>query len=418
MKCLYTTGCNTGHKQEATMLLESYDIVTITETWWDESYDWSVAIEGYKLFRRDRQGRSGRAVALYVKEWIECKMSLKNSQEEVESLWVGIRDRGNKGNLLVGVYYRLPYEGQPIDEAFLLQLQEASHSKALVLLGDFNHPNICWKSNTTSCRQSMRFLECLNNNFLRQEINSPTQGDAILDLIVTKASELIRDVKIGGSLSCSDHALVEFTVLRHTCQSRSMVRTLNFRKANLQLFKELVNRSPWEMVLRDKRTERRWEIFKDSFHRPQDLSIPRCNKSSKKEKRPARLSRDLLVKLKGKKELHRQFKQDQASWEEYRGVTQLYRDHVRKAKAQLELNLARDVKSNKKGFCRYVSQRRKVKESVPSLISKNGKPVTTVKEKAEVLNNFLPQSSMPTPLLKPPELKDQEKTGYESEEQH
>jgi len=43
----------------------------------------------------------------------------------------------------------------------------------------------------------------------------------------------------------------------------------------------------------------------------------------------------------------------------------LCRDGVRKAKAQLELNLARDAKNNKKGFYRYVSQKRKIKESVP-----------------------------------------------------
>ena len=40
------------------------------------------------------------------------------------------------------------------------------------------------------------------------------------------------------------------------------------------------------------------------------------------------------------------------------------RDEVRRAKVQLELNLARDAKNNKKGFYRYVSQKRKVKESV------------------------------------------------------
>ncbi|PKU39574.1 rna-directed dna polymerase from mobile element jockey- hypothetical protein [Limosa lapponica baueri] len=78
--------------------------------------------------------------------------------------------------------------------------------KALTLLGDFNYPNICWKSNMVGCRQSRRLLECLDDNFLRQEIDSPTRGDAILDLIVTNASELIRDVKIGGILGCSDHA--------------------------------------------------------------------------------------------------------------------------------------------------------------------------------------------------------------------
>ena len=39
------------------------------------------------------------------------------------------------------------------------------------------------------------------------------------------------------------------------------------------------------------------------------------------------------------------------------------RDEVRRAKARLELNLARDAKNNKKGFYRYVNQKRKVKAS-------------------------------------------------------
>ncbi|KAK4807081.1 hypothetical protein QYF61_018422 [Mycteria americana] len=211
LKCLHTNACSMGNKQEeleATMLLESYDLVAITETWWDESHDWSAAINGYRLFRRDRQGRRGGGVALYIKKWIDCEeLSLKNSHEQVESLWP-------------------PDQGEPIDEAALLQLQEASCSQALVLLWDFNHPNICWK-------------------------NSPTRWDAILDLLVTNASELIGDIKIGGSLGCSDHALVEFTVLRDMGQVKSIVRTLNFRKAKFQLFKELVNGTPWETALRD-----------------------------------------------------------------------------------------------------------------------------------------------------------------------
>ncbi|KAK4816205.1 hypothetical protein QYF61_012670 [Mycteria americana] len=152
LKCLYTNARSMGNKQrelEATMLQESYDLVVITETWCDESHDWSAAINGYNLFRRDRQGRRARGVALYVKNGIVCEeLSLKNSHKQVESLWVRIRDRGNKGNLVVGVYYRLPNQGEPIDKAFLLQLQEASCSQALILLEDFNYPNICWKSST------------------------------------------------------------------------------------------------------------------------------------------------------------------------------------------------------------------------------------------------------------------------------
>ena len=73
-----------------------------------------------------------------------------NSKKQVESLWVRIRERGNKGNLVV--YYRLPDQEELTDEAFFLQLQEALCSQSPDLLGDFNHPDIHWKSSMARCR--------------------------------------------------------------------------------------------------------------------------------------------------------------------------------------------------------------------------------------------------------------------------
>ncbi|KFQ69267.1 hypothetical protein N335_01811, partial [Phaethon lepturus] len=166
------------------------------------------------------------------------------------------------------------------------------------------------------------------------------------------------------------------------------VMTLNFRKANFKLFKDLGNRTPWETALGDKGAEQSWQIFKDAFHRSQEVLIPRCKKSGKEGKRPAWLSGDLLVKLKGKKEMHRQWKQGQVSWEEYRDAAQLCRHGVRKTKVQLELHLARDAKNNKEGLHKYVSQKRKVKENVTPLMNRAGKLVKSDEEKAKVLNDF------------------------------
>ncbi|KAK4831126.1 hypothetical protein QYF61_015429 [Mycteria americana] len=59
-----------GNKQEeleAIVQRENYDMVAITETWWDDSHNWSAAMDGYKLFRRDGQGRRGGGVALLEK---------------------------------------------------------------------------------------------------------------------------------------------------------------------------------------------------------------------------------------------------------------------------------------------------------------------------------------------------------------
>ena len=58
-------------------------------------------------------------------------------------------------------------------------------------------------------------------------------------------------------------------------------------------------------------------------------------------------------------------KKGQVLWEEYKEVARLCSDGVRKAKAQTGLNLARDAKKNKKGFYRYLNQKRKVHNGIP-----------------------------------------------------
>ncbi|GAB0203330.1 hypothetical protein GRJ2_002798600 [Grus japonensis] len=97
-----------GNKQEeleAIVQLENYDIVAITETQWDDSHNWSAAMDGYKLFRRDRQGRRGDGVALYVREYIDC-LELDDDDERIEFFWVRIRGKANKADIMVGVCYR------------------------------------------------------------------------------------------------------------------------------------------------------------------------------------------------------------------------------------------------------------------------------------------------------------------------
>ncbi|CAM4581387.1 unnamed protein product [Caretta caretta] len=74
--------------------------------------------------------------------------------------------------------------------------------------------------------------------------------------------------------------------------------------------------------------------------------------------------------------------------EEYKNIARAFRSEIRKAKSHLELQLARDVKSNKKVFFRYVSNKKKVKESVGPLLNEGGNLVTEDVEKANVLNNF------------------------------
>jgi len=72
------------------------------------------------------------------------------------------------------------------------------------------------------------------------------------DPLLTNANELIGDMRIGGCLGCSDHVVVEFMLQREMRHAKCKIRALIFRKAKFQLFRELVNKTPWETVLMDK----------------------------------------------------------------------------------------------------------------------------------------------------------------------
>ena len=50
LRCLYTNAHSMGNKQEeleAIMQSKSYDMVAITEMWWDDSHSWSAVMDSY-----------------------------------------------------------------------------------------------------------------------------------------------------------------------------------------------------------------------------------------------------------------------------------------------------------------------------------------------------------------------------------
>ncbi|GAB0207575.1 mitochondrial enolase superfamily member 1 [Grus japonensis] len=381
-----------GNKQEeleTCVSLQGYDLIGITETWWDSSYDWSVGMEGYRLLRKDRQGRRGGGIALYVNDHLECmELHLGMEEEPTERLWVRIKGSAGTGDIIVGVCYRPPDQGDRADEALYRQIGAASCSQALVLMGDFNHPDICWRDNTAERKQSRKFLECVDDNFLLQMIEEPTRRGAMLDLILTNKEGLVGDVKLKGSLGCSDHEMVEFRILRAARRAHSKLTTLDFRRADFGLFRDLLGRIPWDKALEGRGAQDSWLIFRGHLLQAQEQCIPTKRKSGKSTKRPPWMNKEVLGKVKQKKEGYRGWKQGQVAWEEYRETVQAARDQVRKAKAQTELNLARDVKDNKKSFFRYVSDKRRTRENVGPLWNETGDLVTQGMEKAEVLNEF------------------------------
>ncbi|KFV53301.1 hypothetical protein N328_01413, partial [Gavia stellata] len=164
--------------------------------------------------------------------------------------------------------------------------------------------------------------------------------------------------------------------------------TLDFWRADFGLFRSLVDRVPWEAVLKGKGVQEGWTLFKKEVLKVQEQAIPMCWKISQQERRLAWLNRELWMELREKKRVYDLWKKGQTSLEEYKNVVRFYREKIRRAKTQLELNLVTAVKSNKKCFYQYINNKRRAKENLHPLLDTGGNIVTKDEEKAEVLNAF------------------------------
>lgn len=90
-------------------------------------------------------GKGGRVVdvALYVKKDCEC-MEINDGDDRVESLWVRIKAKANKTDIIMGVCYRPPNQDEEVDKTLYRELGEVSDSLPIVLVEDFNFADVCW----------------------------------------------------------------------------------------------------------------------------------------------------------------------------------------------------------------------------------------------------------------------------------
>lgn len=113
LKCIYTDACSIGNKQEELEIIvqqKNYHMSPSKNL--VESHNWSAATsDGYKLFRKVRQGRRGGAVAMLVRECFGF-VQLNASIDKAESLWVRRWGKVNKVDILVGVCYGLPTQDE------------------------------------------------------------------------------------------------------------------------------------------------------------------------------------------------------------------------------------------------------------------------------------------------------------------
>ena len=85
---------------------------------------------------------------------------------------------------------------------------------------------------------------------------------------------------VGGSLGLSDHEMTEFSVRSEVNRGASKTMTMDFQRADFGLFRTLVERVPWERVLKGKGVQAGWTFFKREVLMAQEQAVPVCCKAN------------------------------------------------------------------------------------------------------------------------------------------
>ena len=106
-----------------------------------------------------------------------------------------------------------------------------------------------------------------------------------LNLILINKEGQAGDMRAGDSLGCHDHNMVEFRILQGGSRAKSRIATLDFRRENFGLFKDLLGRIPWVRALEGRGVQDSWSTFKHHFLQTRDWCIPMSKKASKEGRR-------------------------------------------------------------------------------------------------------------------------------------
>ena len=189
------------------------ELIAITETWLNcNILDNEILSSEYNIHRRDRLRRGG-GVLLAVKEGIRCQRRL-DLETDCEILWCELNLNSNPGlSYFVGVFYRPPDTDLIYLTELTNSLEKLPPSCKILLLGDFNLPNIEWTLVSPLQQDSLSdyFCDYIVNYFgLSQLVKTPTRGNALLDLVLTNTPENISSIDIDCGLGNSDHNIIFF----------------------------------------------------------------------------------------------------------------------------------------------------------------------------------------------------------------
>ena len=254
---------------EKTIRDNHINIFAISETHLDGSFtDSSIAIEGFTVFRKDRN-KFGGGVAIYIQNNLPARMRVDLMMNNIEACCVQVHLPFIKP-IIVCCFYRPPgAEVKYIDELCDMIDIISDENCEIHALGD---ANVHWESQ--SCPNRKKLFNILNTCNLAQVVDEPTritigsEGNLLrtcIDHIYTNASmkcSKATSIPVGYS----DHNLISITRMTRTPKPKmKIILTRLYRNFDEDSFLSEISNVHWNTVSSELDPETALNVFMSLF---------------------------------------------------------------------------------------------------------------------------------------------------------
>ena len=355
-------------KNELNIMVEDIDphIIGITESWANiDITDAELGLTGYVMFRKDRIGRRGGGVILYVKESIQAyEIKLEREADCDEAVWCKIASGNSK--LTIGLVYRSPNINEEDNTKIKTAIKEVSKGECIIM-GDFNHGHIQWNSLESTGIEDQQFLFLIQDSFLTQHVLEPTRGENVLDIVLSSQKELVDNVKIFEPLGNSDHNQIHFDINVKSESKNKKTYKRNFHKGNYKDMRKYLAKLDWNNMLMNKTAIECWNILKYEIESIIDKFVPFQKQGKRCRKK--HLSKEAIRKIMLKQTMWRVYRRTRKDedYAKYKEALNAATTEIRQSKRSYEQKLACNIKNDSKSFYAYVRSKQNVQDKVGPL---------------------------------------------------
>ena len=365
----------------------------------------------------DRQdNRTGGGVCIFVREGVQ----VLDAQEEnfvnksCEQIWVSIKLEYDPP-LLVGCIYRPPAQigsvtTRIMDSCIARSIETASQLLAdrvyssVILLGDFNMPDVEWTDAgtpvlTNIASMSTTIIDAISNSNLVQLVSDSTfistgQSTNLLDLVLVSDSNRVTEVEIGPPLvthARRSHCSLRFQHISEKSKSPPFdSRRFVWRKGDYCSMTTHLKNVDWTGILEAETTQSCYSAFLETFGAAAELFV-KSRRPRPANPKPPWWNVRIASLVRRKKRLFvgkRANKKSKELADKYKSVCKLVKAVVKQSVIDFEFELAQDAKENPKRLYSYVNRRFAARESIAALKSHDGQLVTDRTSICEHLNQF------------------------------